>query len=69
MASRPRPWPPSSNGRSPIPASRVVADTHPELSRSIRVLQKNGFRYSGPGKGERLIRYELTRAAWIAVVR
>ena len=48
--------------------TRVVADTYPELSRSIRVLQKNGFRYAGPGKGERAIRYELTRGAWLAAV-
>jgi [ribosomal protein S5]-alanine N-acetyltransferase len=46
---------------------RVVADTYPELTPSIRVLQKNGFRYSGPGADERTIRYELTRGAWIAV--
>jgi len=48
--------------------TRVVADTYPELARSIRVLQKNGFRYAGPGKSERVIRYELTRAAWLAAV-
>ncbi|HEY2946373.1 MAG TPA: GNAT family N-acetyltransferase [Vicinamibacteria bacterium] len=48
--------------------TRVVADTYPELGRSIRVLQKNGFRYAGPGKGERVIRYELTRGAWLAAV-
>ena len=48
--------------------TRVVADTYPELSRSIRVLQKNGFRYAGPGKGERVIRYELTRRAWLVAV-
>lgn len=41
--------------------TRVVADTYPELSASIRVLQKNGFRYAGPGAGERVIRYELVR--------
>jgi len=46
---------------------RVVADTYPELTQSIRVLQKNGFRYSGPGRDDRTIRYELTRGAWIAV--
>ena len=46
--------------------TRVVADTYPELGRSIRVLHKNGFRYAGPGKGERVIRYELTRGAWLA---
>jgi ribosomal-protein-alanine N-acetyltransferase len=48
---------------------RVVADTYPELGRSIRVLQKSGFRYAGPGKGERVIRYELTRGAWLTVSR
>jgi RimJ/RimL family protein N-acetyltransferase len=47
---------------------RVVADTYPELVPSIRVLHKNGFRYAGPGQGERVIRYELTRGAWLAAV-
>jgi RimJ/RimL family protein N-acetyltransferase len=46
----------------------VVADTYPELVPSIRVLHKNGFRYAGPGQGERVIRYELTRGAWLAAV-
>jgi len=46
--------------------TRVVADTYPELTRSIRVLQKNGFRYAGPGDGDRIIRYELTRWGWLA---
>ena len=48
--------------------TRVVADTYPELQRSIRVLHKNGFRYAGSGKGERVIRYELTRGAWLVAV-
>jgi ribosomal-protein-alanine N-acetyltransferase len=46
--------------------TRVVAETYPELTRSVRVLQKNGFRYGGAGDDGRTIRYELTRGAWQA---
>ena len=45
--------------------TRVVADTYPERAQSIRVLQKNDFRYAGRGDDEGSIRYEITRSAWI----
>jgi ribosomal-protein-alanine N-acetyltransferase len=37
---------------------RVVAETFPGLTASIRVLEKNGFRYTGPGSEDGVIRYE-----------
>jgi RimJ/RimL family protein N-acetyltransferase len=40
----------------------VFAETLPHLRSSIRVLQKNGFRYRGRGSEYGLVRYELTRA-------
>ena len=43
---------------------QVTAETLPELSRSIRVMEKNGLRFAGTGSEERVIRYELTRAEW-----
>ena len=44
--------------------SRVVAETYPELAPSIRVMEKNGFRFAGDGSEPRVIRYELTRDEW-----
>jgi RimJ/RimL family protein N-acetyltransferase len=44
--------------------TRVVAETYPELTASIRVMEKNGLRFAGDGSEERVIRYELTRADW-----
>jgi ribosomal-protein-alanine N-acetyltransferase len=44
--------------------ARVVAETYPELTASIRVMEKNGLRFAGDGSEERVIRYELTRADW-----
>jgi [ribosomal protein S5]-alanine N-acetyltransferase len=41
---------------------RVVAETFPPLAASIRVLEKNGFRYIGPGSEDGTIRYERMRA-------
>lgn len=44
--------------------TRVVAETYPELAPSIGVMEKNGLRFAGDGSEPRVIRYELTRAAW-----
>jgi len=41
---------------------RIIAETYPELVASLGVMQKNGFRFVGPGEGERVIRYELRRS-------
>jgi RimJ/RimL family protein N-acetyltransferase len=43
---------------------RIVADTLPELTPSIRGMEKSGFVFRGDGpieEGMRTIRYELTR--------
>ncbi|HEX3542951.1 MAG TPA: GNAT family N-acetyltransferase [Candidatus Acidoferrum sp.] len=43
---------------------RIVADTLPELTPSIRVMEKSGLVFLGDGpieEGMRTIRYELTR--------
>jgi ribosomal-protein-alanine N-acetyltransferase len=40
---------------------RVIAETLPQLTASIRVLQKSGLTYIGPGSEEGVIRYELKR--------
>lgn len=36
----------------------IVAYTYPELPASVRVLEKNGFRFTGEGPAEGLIAYE-----------
>ena len=49
---------------------RVVADTLPGLTPSIRVLEKSGFAFVGDGPvedGMRTIRYELTRERFQAL--
>jgi ribosomal-protein-alanine N-acetyltransferase len=49
---------------------RVVADTLPRLTPSIRVLEKSGFAFVGDGPvedGMRTIRYELTRERFRAL--
>lgn len=43
---------------------RVRAYTYPTLAASIRVLEKTGFCYTGPGPEVGVIAYELTRAAF-----
>jgi RimJ/RimL family protein N-acetyltransferase len=43
--------------------ARIIAETYPELGASIRVMEKNGLRFSGPGSEDRVIRFELTREA------
>jgi [ribosomal protein S5]-alanine N-acetyltransferase len=40
---------------------RVIAETLPELTPSIGVLEKCGFRFIGEGSEPGVIRYELSR--------
>lgn len=42
----------------------IIATTFPELTPSIRVLEKNGFRFDGPGDEPRTIRYVRHREEW-----
>jgi ribosomal-protein-alanine N-acetyltransferase len=42
----------------------VIAETLPELTPSIGVLEKNGFAFVGNGSGEGVIRYRLKRDEW-----
>jgi hypothetical protein len=42
----------------------VIAETLPELTPSIRVLEKSGFVSGGEGSEEGLIRFELSRSAY-----
>jgi len=46
--------------------SSVIAETYPELLPSIRVLEKNNFRFVGDGSEERVIRFALTREEYEA---
>lgn len=39
----------------------VIGETLPSLVGSISVLERNGFRFAGPGSEEGVIRYELRR--------
>ena len=41
---------------------RALAEALPENTPSLRVLDKNGFRYVGQGSEDEVIRYEITRA-------
>lgn len=41
----------------------VCAETLPHLTQSIRVLEKNGFQYSGPGSEKGVIRYAIKRSS------
>jgi len=47
--------------------ARVIAETYPELLPSIRVLEKNNFRFDGDGSEERVIRFALTRGEYEAM--
>jgi len=44
---------------------RVLAEALPENTPSVRVLEKNGFRYIGQGSEEGVIRYKITREDFI----
>jgi RimJ/RimL family protein N-acetyltransferase len=48
------------------PVLRVAAETYPELRASIRVMEKNGLGYVGPGADMGVVRYELTRSDYEA---
>jgi len=41
----------------------VCAETLPHLRQSIRVLEKNGFRFTGPGSEAGVIRYAIQRSS------
>lgn len=43
---------------------RVIAETLPELTPSIGVLEKSGFRFIGQGSEPGIIRFEITRQEW-----
>ena len=42
--------------------NEVCAETFPYLSQSIRVLQKNGFEFTGPGSETSVVRYAINRS-------
>jgi len=44
--------------------SRVVAETYPHLRPSLRVMEKNGMTFMGPGSEEGVIRFGIERAAY-----
>ena len=43
--------------------NEVCAETLPHLSQSIRVLEKNGFEFTGPGSEAGVIRYAVKRSS------
>lgn len=45
--------------------NRVIAETLPELTQSIRVLEKNGFFHIGAGSEEGVIRFETLRVDFV----
>lgn len=49
--------------------TRVIAETYPELKPSIRVLEKNGFHLIGAGSEPGVIRFELSRGAYIKKIQ
>ena len=46
--------------------TRVCAETYPELAPSLRVMEKCGLVFVGPGQEPRVVQYEVTRADWEA---
>ncbi len=43
--------------------NEVCAETLPHLSQSIRVLQRNGFEFTGPGSEAGVVRYAVNRTS------
>ncbi len=41
--------------------TEVSAETFPHLRKSIRVMEKNGFSYTGPGSEQGVVRYAVHR--------
>jgi RimJ/RimL family protein N-acetyltransferase len=40
----------------------IVAETLPHNRRSIRIMEKNGFVFTGPGSEQGIVRYELSKS-------
>jgi len=45
--------------------TRVIAETYPHLRPSIRVMERNGMTFIGPGLEEGVIRFGISREAWL----
>jgi len=45
------------------PVQEVCAETLPHLKQSIRVLEKNGFAFAGPGSEHGVIRYSVHKSS------
>ena len=45
---------------------RVVAETYPHLRASLRVMERNGMIFMGPGSEEGVVRFGIERAAYEA---